>query len=416
MEIIATIAYFFLVRLVFYEYKWLQFNFFWKMVVFGVYIGAVLTEIIFLGQYTPYSKETVVNRFVVQIAPEVGGEIVAVHATPNTTIKKGDTLIEMDARRQQNKVDELEAAHVQAKQNVKALKADVDADNARVKVEQDKLAEAKAAYDAATAAADQAEAEELFARPKYEMVEKVFKQGAGSKLRTENAKRALDVARDTQARALAVQKQAEIAAGSDGAVQEAKARLAEAEARYGSEVNGVHTQVAQIEAQLANARIRLENRTIRAPTDGYVTNLEVKPGQVVRLKTPILTFVSTDTYRIASKHIQKGIQWVRPGDEGEVALDMYPGKVFPAEVVSVAWITPQAQGRITGVVRDVKLAGKAYFVMVMRLTGEHPDHPLRFGAQGISAVYTSKSVDALRLIRKIEIRSESYLNYLFNPF
>ena len=124
----------------------------------------------------------------------------------------------------------------------------------------------------------------------------------------------------------------------------------------------------------------------------------------------------TDSCRTASKHIQKGIQWVQPGDLGEVAFDMYPGKVFPTEVVSISWITPQAQGQISGVVRAVKLPEHAYFAVVMRRTGEHPDHPLRFGAEGISAVYTSKSVDALRLIRNIEIRSESYLNYLFNPF
>jgi hypothetical protein len=52
----------------------------------------------------------------------------------------------------------------------------------------------------------------------------------------------------------------------------------------------------------------------------------------------------------------------------------------------------------------------------MRLSGEHPDQPLRFGATGLAAIYSSKSPDALNLIRKIEIRSESFLNYLYNPF
>ena len=61
MEIIVTLAYFFLVRLVFFDYKWLRFNMFWKFVVFGIYIGAAMTEIIALGQYTPYSKELLVE-------------------------------------------------------------------------------------------------------------------------------------------------------------------------------------------------------------------------------------------------------------------------------------------------------------------------------------------------------------------
>jgi multidrug resistance efflux pump len=416
MEIIITIAYFFLVRLVFFDYKWLRFNMFWKMAVFGVYFGAVLAEIIFLGQYTPYSKETLVNRFVVQIATERGGEIVAVHVTPNTPVKKGDVLIEMDDWRDRNDVHQLEAELVQAQQDVVALKAGVDVARARVQVAQDDLAEAKAAYDASVAGLAQAKAGEVFAKQKYEIEEKNFKQGAGSKLRAENARRAWDTARAALKGAIADQTRAEVAARSEAGVREANARLVEAEARYDSVVDGVHTQVAQIQAQLDSARVKLENRTIRAPSDGYVTNLNVKPGQVVRLKAPFMTFVSTDAYRIASTHIQKGIQWVQSGDAGEVAFDMYPGKVFPAEVVSVVWITPESQGRISGVWEGVKLTEEARFTVVMRLTGEHPEHPLRFGARGLAAIYTSKSVDALRVIRKIEMRSESYLNYLFNPF
>ena len=50
MEIIVTIAYFFLVRMIFFDYKLLRFNLFWKFVVFGIYAGAALTEIIALGQ------------------------------------------------------------------------------------------------------------------------------------------------------------------------------------------------------------------------------------------------------------------------------------------------------------------------------------------------------------------------------
>ena len=416
MEIIITIAYFFLVRLIFFDYKWLPFNFFFQFIVYGLYISAVLTEIIFLGQYTPYSKETVINRYVVQIAAERGGEIVDVPVTPNTPVKRGDVLIKLDDWQERNKVSQLEAELVQAQANVKVLAASVEAAKARVAVEQDALAEAKASYETAVDGVKQAEAQETYAKEAYGIEERDFKQGAGSKLRVANAKRSWDSARAAVAGALAAQKEAAVKANSDASVKEAEAELLVAEARYDSQVNGVHTEVAQIQAQLNSARIELDERTIHAPSDGYVTNLQVKPGQVERLKAPFMTFVSTDTYRIVSKHIQKGMQWVEPGDKGEVALDMFPGKVFPAEVVSISWITPNAQGQISGTVQPVNLAREAEFVVIMRLTGEHPDHPLRFGAQGIAAVYTSKAVDALRVLRKIEIRSESYLNYLFNPF
>ena len=42
MEIIVTLAYFFLVRMIFFDYKLLNFNLFWKFVVFGLYTGAAI--------------------------------------------------------------------------------------------------------------------------------------------------------------------------------------------------------------------------------------------------------------------------------------------------------------------------------------------------------------------------------------
>ncbi len=88
MELLITIAYFFLVRLIFFDFKLLKFNLFWKFVVFGLWVAAVLTEILSLGQYTPYSKEAFVQSYVVQMAPEYGGRVKEVFITSNTPIKK----------------------------------------------------------------------------------------------------------------------------------------------------------------------------------------------------------------------------------------------------------------------------------------------------------------------------------------
>ena len=79
MELLLTIAYFFLVRLIFFDHKLLAFNLFWKFVVFGLWIGAILTEVILLGQFAPYSKEAFVQTYVVQMAPEYGGLVKEVY-------------------------------------------------------------------------------------------------------------------------------------------------------------------------------------------------------------------------------------------------------------------------------------------------------------------------------------------------
>jgi len=54
-------------------------------------------------------------------------------------------------------------------------------------------------------------------------------------------------------------------------------------------------------------------------------------------------------------------------------------------------------------------------VVKIRFKGEEPDRPLRFGAAGLAAIYSGKC-DACKFLRQLEIRSESWLNYVYNPF
>jgi hypothetical protein len=62
------------------------------------------------------------------------------------------------------------------------------------------------------------------------------------------------------------------------------------------------------------------------------------------------------------------------------------------------------------------LKGSDLFAVRMRLKSEDPDHPLRFGATGLAAMYTGMGPSVFKLLRQLEIRSESWLFYLYNPF
>ena len=96
MELLISIAYFTLVWLIFINYKLLRFSLLWKFVVFGIWIGALLTEVLALGQFAPYSKSAFVQTYVVQMAPQWGGLVKEVYVKPNVPIKKGDPLFQMD--------------------------------------------------------------------------------------------------------------------------------------------------------------------------------------------------------------------------------------------------------------------------------------------------------------------------------
>jgi len=236
MEILITLAYFFLVRLIFFDYKLLRFNLFWKFIVFGIYASAALTEIIALGQFTPYTKELVVESRVLQIGPEYGGIVKKVYAKANVPMKKGDPLFEMDPVPKQAKLD--------------SIKGQLD------------------------------ESEE-----KYGVERRLVKRGAGVREKMINLKFEVDTLR----------------------------------------------------AELAQAQFHLDHTLIVAPSDGYVVNLQLREGVFIRLKAPVMTFVDTEEYYLAGKVPQRATQWIDPGDEVEVALEMYPGQIFKAEVMNVVW-------------------------------------------------------------------------------
>jgi multidrug resistance efflux pump len=376
MELLITIAYFFLVRLIFFDFKLMKFNLFWKFIVFGLWVGAVLTEILMLGQYTPYSKEAFVQSYVVQMAPEYGGRVKEAFITSNTPIKKGDPLFQMDPEPWQNKINEYEALLASAGTNVQKLGQQI--------VE----ARADAARTRATLKG---------AMAKHDMIRKAAEKNAVSKIHLEQI--------EQRVAALKAQTRAD------------KAVVREAQLAFDSVLGDEHTEIAEVLAKLATAKYRLNSTIIRAPSDGYVSNLQLYPGAFIRLKNPVMTFINSEQHWIVAKMDQRGIQRVREGDHAEIAFDMYPGKVFSAKVVSVIWANGNAQGVPSGLIpTEGSVSGGFDFMVRLHLTEEHPDYPVRFGASGLVAIFTHEAPDFLVLLRQIEIHSESYLKYLFNPF
>jgi multidrug resistance efflux pump len=376
MEILITVAYVFLIRLVFFDYKLLKFNLFWKFMAFGLWIGALLTEVILLGQFAPYSKEAFVQTYVVQMAPEYGGKVNDVFVKTNVSVKKGDPLFQMDPAPWQYKVDQYTAALTAADTTVAELVQQVDEARAQVgRVSADLAVE----------------------KTKYQQIAQAAAQSAASMLRVESAQQQV--------------------ASLESELLAARAALRSVQIALDSHVGDEPTAVAEARAELNHAQYTLTQTTVIAPSDGYVANMQLHNGSFVRLKAPVMTFVSTEESWVIAKYLQQGMQRVAPGDSAELAFAMYPGKVFTGVVESIAWANGNAQGVPGGrLPSEQDIQAPREFVVRLRVTNEDPRYPLRFGAASIVAIYTKTCPDFLKLLRQIEVQSESFLNYLFNPF
>ncbi|MGW8192836.1 MAG: HlyD family secretion protein [Desulforhopalus sp.] len=376
MELLITIAYIFLVRLVFFDYKLLRYNLFWKFFTFGLWIAAAMTEVIALGQFAPYSKAMYVQSYVVQMAPDYGGFVEEVYVTPNQHVKKGTPLFQMSKDRWQYKIEGLEAQLAAADTNVALLNQQVEEGKAtveRVKANLEVTRTKSAQYAAAA------------------------KKNAISQLRLEEVNTKMLVLK--------------------AELEHARAKLREAEISLESQIGGNNTGVAEVLAELATAKYNLKHTTVVAPSDGYVANLQLYPGAFIRLKQPVMSFVNSENQWLIATVPQRGIQRLKPGNKAQVAFDMYPGKIFDAEIESIVWAAGDAQGTPSGQLPKVgQMKGSELFTIRLHIKNEDPDYPLRFGASGLAAMYSDDTADFLKLLRQIELQSESFLNYLYNPF
>ena len=175
--------------------------------------------------------------------------------------------------------------------------------------------------------------------------------------------------------------------------------------------------MAGLQAEIRDAQYNVDHATIVAPADGYLVDFVLRPGAFIRLKAPVASFVSTEEQFLLASLDQRSAQWIRPGDEARFALSMYPGRLFKAEVDDVIWATGRSQLVSNGLLpRDETIKPSRVFFVKLRPVGDYSETPLEFGASGLASIFTSKAIDLVKVLRLIEIQSESLLNYVYNPF
>ena len=200
----------------------------------------------------------------------------------------------------------------------------------------------------------------------------------------------------------------------DGALAE----LEVARLKYKSQIDGVNTAVANVEAQLRQAQYYLDNTTLVAPEDGRIINLQVRPGMVsgiYRIGGIAALIAEADRYVLATFY-QENLKYVRPGQSVEIALDLYPGQIFPGKVDSI-W-RGNGVGQYLPSDEIPKFHQPAAQCSARPIRSEdpsgwrnQPDFPI--GAQGTAAIYTSGEHGAWAALRKISIRAHSWLNWLY---
>ncbi|MCA8955907.1 MAG: efflux RND transporter periplasmic adaptor subunit [Planctomycetes bacterium] len=126
-------------------------------------------------------------------------------------------------------------------------------------------------------------------------------------------------------------------------VAAAKAQLLEAEAALALAQSGFRAEeIAQAEAKLAAqeaALQRIEEQiaelSIRAPVDGTVEALDLRPGDLVGPNAPVLSLMDTRQLWVRA-YVPENRMNLAPDQVVEVTVDSFPGKVFRGAITFLA--------------------------------------------------------------------------------
>jgi multidrug resistance efflux pump len=182
------------------------------------------------------------------------------------------------------------------------------------------------------------------------------------------------------------------------------------------DVDLYRAEVDSATAQLQDAEWQLEHTVVRAPADGKVVALSLRPGQRVA-NLPLrswVAFVEDRQKRIAVGIPQSRLRFVKPGQKAEVVLRMFPGQTINATVIKVVDVNTAAQLQPSGVLPRVPTQADPVepFAVILELDDTSVDIGLvPGGAAGTAAIYTD-SVAATHIIRKVMVRMEAWMNYI----
>ena len=173
----------------------------------------------------------------------------------------------------------------------------------------------------------------------------------------------------------------------------------------------------ELKEQISLAEYNLRHTVTYAPTNGYIPVLSLRPGMFLGLLNKnSIPFICTDKMWILAKLKQQSVRYVRPGDPVEIALEMYPGIILNGKVVDMVWAQGDVQFFATSKMLKTSEFNPSNQFFVKIKVNETENYPIKYGASGKVVIYTKKSIDLSDVIRQIEIRCESLLNFVYNPF
>jgi multidrug resistance efflux pump len=368
--ILILAVYLLLVWLIFAKFKLIKWS--WTSGICAALIGAFILAVFlgYLNYLTPFGRVTIAGR-VVEVTPNVSGQIVTIPVKTNVPVKAGTVLFQIDRAPFKYKVTQLEAALIGAKQQADVLKAN---------------------YEQATANVAGLEAQLHYHQKRLADIQKLTRSGATTPFHEQDVRDQVET--------------------TSYQLQSAKATRRSAKLSLESQINGVNTTVIQTQSQLDQAKWELEQATVRAPSDGYVTALALSVGDRAVVARSVMSFIVTSELTIVGMFPQNGFRTAIPGAEVTMVFDHDPGRLYNAKITQIPIGVGQGQIAVSGTLaRTTAIGGATTYPAVISIPKNIDKNMLRLGMSGTAAVF-AKDAGVIGVIAWVLIWISSYVAYL----
>jgi multidrug resistance efflux pump len=278
----------------------------------------------------PWTRDGQVRAQVIQITSRVSAPIIKLAVKDNQFVKTGDLLFAIDPRTFQVDLESAQAQFDKTGYSYLGQEQQVEAAAAQVEVSRASLLHAQSAIEEADSQIEKNKAE-------YQRQQELLPQKATSVKAVQRAKANYEISLQKRKSAVASLAQAR------AALAQSQANLAETRANLG-DAGDANASIREARAAVEQAQLNLDFTEVRAPVDGYVTNLNLRLGSQAVANQPALALVDVNSFWIDGYFKENYIERIGKGDKAIVTLMSYPDHPIEAYVDSLGWGIAQDDG------------------------------------------------------------------------
>lgn len=325
-----------------------------SFIIGGIISGLILANTL---EDFPRTEDAYVRANIIGIAAHVSGEILELNVVDNQPVQEGDLLFVVDPRPYEIALAEAEAQLALVDLAIAGYKDAIKAAEAQVKAAEAKVIENQAQADYAV---------QFLAR---------MEPLLGNRFVTPD--------QVDQARANALATEAAVAS-AQAEVAAAKQNLQLSVTQLG-DVGDINARRVAAQIEVDNGRLFLDYCYVRAPFDGYITNLNITVGEYANEGVQVFAIVDREIWYVMANFKETYLSYLEPGMEVEVYLMALPEKRFKGVIQGIGWAITDIEGPTLNPIPTtsptldwVRLAQR--FPVRIIVEDDPDEFPLRMGA------------------------------------